>query len=53
MLFRYGHSKVIRLLEHHMGKAGGEKMDATDGRGIFRLRRTATDGQGLLKLRRT
>ena len=38
---RYGHSKVIRLLEQHMGKAGDNKgVDATDGRGLLRLKRT-------------
>ena len=41
MFFRYGHSQVIRLLEHHMGKTGDKKgADATDGRGFLKLRRT-------------
>ena len=38
---RYGHSKVIRLLEQHMGKAGDKNgADATDGRGLLKLKRT-------------
>ena len=40
-LSRYGHSKVLKLLEHHLEKAGDIKgMDAADGRLHLKLRRT-------------
>ena len=40
-LSRYGHSKVLKLLEHHLENAGDIKgMDAADGRLHLKLRRT-------------